>query len=142
MEKSAILKSKTYYTGIIGLTFSPMRLYVSLDVSVKKGERYWWKLLGLIPIIPLRAKEDLYKDSIYICKDTVFDSRYATLKKINNNLWRTRIATKEGVFDRPYIEIFREGEVTEHKYFNSDQEARTFLEDMKSKCKEYGNILS
>ena len=142
MEKSAILKSKTYYTGIIGLTFSPMRLYMSLDVSVKKGERYWWKLLGLIPIIPLRAKEDLYKDSICICKDTVFDSRYATLKKINSNLWRTKIATKEGVFYRPYIEIFREGEVTEHKYFNSDQEARTFLEDMKSKCKEYGNILS
>ena len=142
MEKSEILKSKTYYTRIIGLTFSPMRLYMSLDVSVKKGERYWWKILGLIPIIPLRAKEDLYKDSFCICKDTVFDSRYATFKKINSNLSYRRIATKEGVFDRPYIEIFREGEVTEHKYFNSDQEARTFLEDMKSKCKEYGNILS
>ena len=140
MENKINLKTKAYYTNIIGIEFSPTVLLYSLNVAVVKGSRYWWRFLGLIPLIPKIAKEDLYERFYF--GSTIFSSKYTTIKKINDRLWSHKFATKDGVYQKPYVVIFREGGDNEQKYFDNDKEARLFMEDIKSKCKEYGNILS
>ena len=80
------LKTKTYYTNIVGLRFYPLEREKELEMSVKKGDIYWWKWLGIIPIIPIKAKQDLFRikrqGSAYFFEDsfgfdTLLSPRYA-----------------------------------------------------------------
>ena len=131
-------KTKTYYKNIVSLEFIPTECIENLHSDVKAGERYWWKFLGFIPIIPLKAKEDLYIDR---CFGTIFSSKYKTLGEINDRLLYNRFVTKEGLFRKAYVRIARQDSVQE-KYFDSNNEAYEFMESLKKKCKECGNPLS
>ena len=72
------LVSDTYYKSIQSLTFIPTTKYKEYEVAVRKGEIYSWRLLGLIPFIPLKAKSDLV-----LCRGNghFFNLRYCTVKR-------------------------------------------------------------
>lgn len=142
------LKTKTYYTNIVGLRFYPLEREKELEMSVKKGDIYWWKWLGIIPIIPIKAKQDLFRikrqGSAYFFEDsfgfdTLLSPRYASLEKIKCNSWGSKLIKSDGIYKKPYIKILKEGGDYEIEYFENNEEAYEYIELMRKRCKEYGN---
>lgn len=137
--EKVILKTKAYYTSITSLEFHPMKMKEKLEVEIKKGERYWWKLLGLIRFIPSKAKEDLYSTKKF---DFEWPSKYANFKDIFKSAKYNELVTKEGLFYKPYVKINRRIENSETIFFENNEEAYEYMNNLKKKCKECGNLLT
>ena len=132
------LESDAFYRNIISITFVPKHKLEALKPIVKKGELVFWKLFGFIPLIPLRAKKDLYKSNEFIF------FKYDGLENVyKERFWDSR-TTLEGniVYQKPYIQIrCIEQRLNNLKYFDDNESAMKYLETLKTKCKEVGNIV-
>lgn len=136
-------KSPDYYQAIKSLTFHPKKLtYTFGEPDVRKGEIWWWKLLGLIPIIPVRAKTDLYKyrgryhDEIrrYTTKDWYFNWYYGSGYMLDG----------DKVYQKAIVEIDLDnycGKNYEAETFTDDNTAIAYFDHIEKMCKKFGNNL-
>lgn len=131
-----------FYKSIKSISFKPMRKIEEMKVAVPRGKWFFWKLFGLIPLIPKRAKEDLYKVGYgqALCRfqpiEKVHELKYASY-------WDSFLNKKEKtVYIKAKVEIscldYRNNET---KLFTANQEAKKYFDDVKNKCKECGNNL-
>ena len=136
------VEGTAFYKSIKSISFKPMRKIEEMKVAVPRGKWFFWKIFGLIPLIPKRAKEDLYKVG---WGDSLF--RFQPLKKayeLNYGYyWNSFLNEYEkAVYIKAKVKIscldYRNDET---KYFTTNQEAKKYFDDVKNKCKECGNDL-
>ena len=105
---------------------------------IRKANRWcFWNFMGFIPLIPYKPKENLYrlKDN-RVCGIKTLEGMLSELGSYYNFQKDGKIYRKARVIVR-YINR----DNNEYKYFSSDEEALNYIEDLKKKCKECGNIL-
>ena len=135
------VKGAAFYKSIKSISFEPIEKIEELKVAVPKGKWFFWKLFGLIPLIPKHAKEDLYK----VVGDGVI-CRFQPIKKAHNLEYayhHSFLNEKEKtVYDEAKVVIscldYRNDET---KYFTTNEEAKKYFDDVKNKCEECGNDL-
>lgn len=141
------VEGNAFYRSIESISFEPMRKIEEMKVALPKGKWFFWKLFGLIPLIPIRAKKDLYKVG---WGEALF--RFQPLKKAYElkyehdfiyGWWLFFLNESEkAVYTRAKVEIScLDDRNDETKYFTTNQEAKKYFDDIKNKCKEYGNDL-
>lgn len=140
-------KGREYYCSIKSVTFNPKRLGRTLVLEVKKGEIWWWKLFGKIPVIPFKAKENLYRFSNpvyyglsrYGTRQEIYDEEYAHLK--------SAVLDGNKIYFKPSVEIELElvnssfGRGYDVKFFETDKEAASYFTHIENMCAKYGNSL-
>lgn len=135
------IEYNTFYKSIRSISFEPMRKIEKMKVAVPKGKWFFWKIFGLIPLIPKRAKEDLYKVG---WGEALF--RFQPLKKaynLNYGYWDAFLNENEKtVYHKAKVVIscldYRNDET---KCFTTNKEAKKYFDDVKNKCKNCGNDL-
>lgn len=134
------VEGTAFYKSIKSISFIPMRKIEEMKVAIPRGKWFFWKLFGLIPLIPKRAKEDLYKVG---WGEALF--RFQPLKKAYelNGHWDTFLNDNEkAVYIKAKVIIScLDCKNDEIKYFATNQEAKKYFDDVKNKCKECGNDL-
>ena len=141
------VEGTAFYKSIKSISFKPMRKIEEMKVAVPRGKWFFWKLFGLIPLIPKRAKEDLYKVG---WGEALF--RFQPLKKAyelnykqdDDYIYRwCEFFLNEGekaVYSKAKV-VISYFEDNETFCFATNQEAKKYFDDVKNKCKECGNDL-
>ena len=132
------LSGEAFYRNIINVVFTPIRKTETLIPKVKKGKIYFWKLWGIIPLIPFRAKEDLYTPS-----DNIFNRFCGLREEYERKHWvKYTLLKGNDVYNKARINIYCiESRLNETKYFDDNESAMKYLESIKAKCKEVDNTL-
>lgn len=129
-----------FYANVKSLEFFPEKEVCVLYPHVKKGEYYYWKLFNFIPLIPFKAKRDLF----YYLKDgfrrvytsdvkEYFEHEFTSEKHklIGYTLYRR--AKVVGICHNDIFDTCR--------YFDSNESAMEYLKYTKQRCKFYDNEL-
>lgn len=128
-----------FYADLKNLDFIPEKKVCEIEPTVKKGKWFFWKLLGFIPLIPLKAHEDLYRYEGLVAKvyteDIIeyFSNTYNTSdKKLNGNV----------VYEKArVIGTCHEHCHNRYRCFDTNKEAMEYFEYTKKRCKDYDNHL-
>lgn len=138
------LTSNAKYKDIETINFTPVK-EVKMTKIVEKGQRKFWKWLGIIPIIPYKAKCDRFHIDERDC--WLLSCKSSTIDEIK---WRIENNNRHYFFDKDG-KLFEQAEVRikyynpqrsyEHKYFNANYQAMEYFNLVKSKCEEVGNEL-
>ena len=137
------VEGTAFYKSIKSISFKPMRKIEEMKVAVPRGKWFFWKLFGLIPLIPKRAKEDLYK----VDANEYVLFRFQPLKKayeLNYEYyWNSFLNENEkAAYIKAKVEIScLDSRNDETKYFTTNEEAKKYFDGVKNKCKECGNDL-
>lgn len=127
------LKSKAEYKDIKGVYFCPLKK-LKLELKYRKGNLRFWKWLGIIPLIPYKVREDLYKSMYWGGLKTLDEA-------VNDSLYNFRIRIGDKVYEQAKVTVYHIAQKTEYLYFNSNEEAIRYIDDLKIRCKEVGNEL-
>ena len=125
------LKSKAEYKDIKGVYFSPLKELKS-ELKYRKGNLRFWKWLGIIPLIPYKVREDLYKSRHW-------DGLKTLDRAVHDSWYNCRIGDK--VYEQAKVTVYHIAQNTEYLHFNSNEEAMRYVDDLKIRCKEVGNEL-
>lgn len=138
MNTEQILKSKAYYSKIVGIKFTPRtKFFPSRKPVYKKGD-----------IIP--GKKHLFrKNEISKCAETDLYESYISYYDYSETVLLTaaEYAKQIGVsYDSENEEFYRKPKIviefikdSESRSFDSDVEALNFLNSLKEKCRKCGN---
>ena len=135
------VEGTAFYKSIKSISFEPMTKIEEMKVAVPKGKWFFWKLFGLIPLIPKRAKEDLYKVGWgeALCRFQPIERAH----ELNYAYWDSFLNKKEKtVYHTAKVKIFcldYMNDIT--KCFKTNQEAKKYFDNVRNKCKECGNDL-
>lgn len=135
------LEGEVFYRNITSINFSPVKKIKTFKPKVLKGKLYFWRLLGFIPLIPLVAKQDLYKSDYR--EDMLH--RFCSLEdayRYEFQEYGTFFLKGNDAYLKAVISINSfEKKLNETKYFDDNESALQYLNDLKFRCKEVGNIL-
>lgn len=131
------LEGGSFYRDIKRIEFIPLKMLEEMKAAVPKGKIYFWKLFGLIPFIPLRAKCDLYKAHRLICRfgklNDAVEAKYGYINYfIKGNT----------VYSKAKVNIYCTSNSNVYKSFNTNDEAMKYFNEIKDKCKIYENYLT
>lgn len=123
-------KSKEYYRNITAIDVTPVRP-TNYDGYLlhRKGEQIVKKRLFKKPIITT-VQEDIYKIDGKECNATYMASYWNATYNPDNNMFHKR--------GKVVIHFKKEYET---EYFNTNDEIRNFVSDLREKCKKCGNEL-
>ena len=125
------IRSNAKYKDISSVQFTPVS-EVEIQKMYNKGDWRFWKWLGLIPLIPYKVREDLYKSESW--------DGLKSLKKGKASDWRWFI--KDGkIYRRASVYIERISGSNGYERFNSNEEATKFIQNLRDRCRETGNDL-
>lgn len=126
-----------FYMQIKEITFTPTILFRSFKPSVKKGKFWFWRLFGVIPLVPLKAKEDLFEFHIGDF------SRFKPWSFIQKFYHDAKIIGYD-VYDKPWILIrMKDGSDYRNERWNyeTDEETMNVFMAIKDKCAQCNNPL-
>ena len=119
------------YKSIESISFEPISKYNYADKVKTKGEIRWFKLFWLIPIYKYEVSENHYKH---------YGTTYTEHEFLKNN---KDLFIKDGeVYRKAAVDIrFCIRPWGDHHYFDTNEEAKAFMDEEIEKCKKYGNNL-
>ena len=79
-----------------------------------------------------KVREDLYKSRHW-------DGLKTLDKAVNDSWYNFRIGDK--VYEQARVTVYHIAQKTEYLYFNSNEEAIRYIDNLKIRCKEVGNEL-
>lgn len=127
------LRGVSNYKNIREINFTPVKK-VKVTKCYTKGQWRFWKWLGLIPLIPYKVKNDLFKK-----EDT---SGFHTLEEIKNDIWDYSFIKGEEIYIKAKVRIWYISETSSETItFERNEDALNYIDDLKIKCKESGNQL-
>ena len=132
------LEGGAFYRSIKSIEFTPVQEGKKMEVAVPKGKIYFWKLWGIIPLIPLHAKHNLYKASGRMC-------RFAKLKDAAESKygWHHYFLKNDTVYFKAEVDVYcSDYNNNVHKRFTSNEAAMQYFNEVKEKCKKYENYLN
>ena len=138
--KEFSLESSAWFRTIKAITFTPTK-EVNVTKRYSKGDKKYWKLFGLIPLFSYVVKDDLY--TTFEIGLNIRSNKLYTLKDIQRESWYPLDFNNDGKLYRlakVYISTIDRSN-SRNKYFESNEEAMKFINDLKIKCKEVGNEL-
>lgn len=128
-----------FYADLKKLDFIPEKKVCEIKPTVKKGERFFWKLFGIIPLIPFKAHEDLYRYEGLVCKDYT-----ESILEYFKNTYNPFVYRLEGnvVYGKAkVIGTCHSSDYNRTRYFDTNKEAMEYFEYTKKRCKDYDNHL-
>lgn len=131
-----------FYNSIRELHYYPKHLYKFFIPTVRRGEWYWWKLFGIIPLIPFKASEDLYKAECWHS----FLSRYCTHQEALDAAYKMfgNEIIEEGngkvLYFKPSV-VYKMDKCGKILYFDTDKDAADAFNYIKKMCKKCDNEL-
>ena len=120
------------YKDIEAIEFTPVK-EVKMTKVAEKGQRKFWKWLGIIHISE--------RDSWFLsCKSSTIDE---IKQRIENNFRHYFFSKDNKLFEQAEVGIkyYNPHRNYEYKYFNSNHQAMDYFNLVKSKCEEVGNEL-
>ena len=137
-KKSAFsLQTDALYRDITEIRFIPEE-EIEVTQSRKVGDKRYWKFLGILPLFRYRVKRNCYhlKDD----KSTFFHDMEDLVEFYGKEYYLMRDGK---VYRKSIVEICRTNKDNKgKKRFNSDADALSYIENLKEKCKNCGNLLS
>ena len=136
------VEGKVFYENIKSMEFTPLKEIGGIELAVPRGKLYYWKLFGLIPLIPLRAKHNLYKDEcpLRLCRFTTVKNALFNLYHFWEDDWVVRIGYK--IYYKARVDVYCNNAYNNmHAKFNTNEDAMKYFEDLKMKCEKCGNYL-
>ena len=125
-EKGQIEK----YKAIKSISFDPVRKCTYVDKVRTKGEVRWFKLFWLIPIYKYEVSENMYKRYGEIYSETSLLNSNKDMFIDNGEIYLKATVAIEGPSYRMY-----------YHHFDTNKEAKAFMDEEIEKCKKYGNNL-
>lgn len=122
--------SKGYYEKITKIAFDPLS-EVKLELYKRKGESKSLKLFGM-EFFKKTFDEDIY----------YYNGDKMTLKEITASLYN-HMTTFDGckLYHQARVILYFTNDSPIYSYFNTNDEAKEYIDDIKEKCKECGNLL-
>ena len=132
------LKSSEYYSHVTSLTFKP-EYELEPKKEVSKGDPIyktsWFKSVKVG-----EEEEDLY---------SLWDMEFGSSHYAHSPVPLRKLASRDAhrvvhgnkVYRQAVVKIGKKSGYTEDNWFNTNEEAIEFLEDVKSKCNQCGNKL-
>lgn len=138
MDYKAIkAEGNAWYKTIKSVEFKPLKEIEEMEVAVPKGKIFWWRLFGLIPLIPIRAKCDLYESNFLIVRFVGLKEAFETKYQYQEVFLKDNI-----VYSKARVYVYcTENRNNEYRYFETNEEAMKYFEDIKEKCSKCGNPL-
>lgn len=135
--KTIKVEGNAWYKTIKSVEFKPLKEIEEMEVVVPKGKIFWWRLFGLIPLIPIRAKCDLYEANFLIVRFVGLEEAFETKYQYQEVFLKDNI-----VYSKARVYIYStENRNDEYRYFETNEEAMKYFEHIKEKCQECGNHL-
>lgn len=134
-------ETNLFYTSVKSITFIPKEKYKAISPAIKQGEKYYWKLFGLIPLIPKTAKTDLY---LYVKRGRKVYTSNVIEYFINYFHTESQYLDIDNVVynKAKIIGCCHDSEYSLIRYFTTDEEAMEYLEYTKKRCRYYNNALT
>ena len=129
--RSFEIRANAEYKGIVSLSFTPVA-EVPMTRKYKKGDWRFWKWLGIIPLIPYKIRKDLYKSSRW--------HGLMSVEKAKGEGWNWFIDNGK-LFVMGEVRISYTNGDTKYKRFESNEKAIKYIDDIKKRCIEVGNVL-
>ena len=131
MEKYAksTYYSKSYYEKITQIVFEPLS-EVKLELHKRKGESKSLKLFGMEFF-----KKTFDEDTYY------YDGYKKTLNEIAENPYNHMTIIDGKLYNKSRVILYFSPNGCSYAYFNTNDEAKEYIDDIKEKCKECGNLL-
>lgn len=126
-----------FYSDLKVLEFTPEKEVLVIKPEVKKGNWRFWKLLGIIPLIPIKARKDLYGYYGPVSRLYTED-----INKYFRELYGDRLYKLEGntVYKRACVYGSCHDKVLSRcRYFDTNKQAMEYFEHTKKECRKYGN---
>ena len=121
-------KSAAYYKSITGIEFVPTS-FVDIQPKYRKGD-----LIRRVKIFGYVIKERYAECDLYETYDGLVDvKRYAEYRNIR--------VDQNGNLYRPAKVVVEFTKTNEYNHFDSDEEALTFINDLRNKCNSCDNKL-
>ena len=121
-------KSATYYKAITGIEFVPLEMIIR-EPKYKKGD-----LIKKVKIFGFVLSEKYAECDLYKIYDGLVDiKRYADYCNLR--------VDQNGNLYRPAKVVIGFPKTSEYQYFDSDEEAMTFVNDLRNKCNSCDNKL-
>jgi hypothetical protein len=125
------LKSAEWYKSIKAIEFTPLEDLELIKVH-NKNEKMFFKFLGIFPI-----KIGEYSENTYTTKSNRSESH--TLDYILRNYYNV-VYRNLKLYRKAFVKVYpKDG--SSYFYFDTNEEAEEFLEDLKEKCGKCQNKL-
>lgn len=136
--KAQQLKSSEYYTGVIDVRFTP-EVEIPIERITKKGDPIY-EYHGFFGNKKVQVGE--YQEDKFCLKDPEdYHSYYSqTLSSLESNRYH-RIARNGKLYRQSKVIVTQKNGASDTTWFNTNDEAVSYLEDVKSKCSQCGNKL-
>ena len=136
--KAQQLKSSEYYTGVIDVRFTP-EVEIPLEITVKKGDPIY-EYRGFFGRKRVQVGEE-QENKFRISDPDDYHSYYSqTLSSLESKRYH-RIARNGKLYRQSKVTVSQKNGASDTTWFNTNDEAVSYLEDVKSKCSQCGNKL-
>lgn len=136
------VEGKVFYESVKNMKFTPLKEIGGIELAVPKGKLYYWKLFGLITLIPLRARHNLYKNEspCRLCRFTTVKNAFLNLCHFWEDDYVVPIGYK--LYYKARVDVYcNNADSNVYAKFSTNEEAMKYFEDLKMKCEKYGNYL-
>lgn len=123
------------YRDITSISFTPIE-EVKMNVKFRKGDKRFWRLLHCFPIFSYKVNSDLYESDHWVGVRT-FEDAFKSLNNENGHHFK-----RNGkIYKKAIVKIKRPHSFDMWKYFDSNESAMKYVDDVKKRCCEVGNNL-
>lgn len=136
--KAQRLKSSEYYIGVIDVRFTP-EVEIPIERTTKKGDPIY-EYHGFFGNKKVQVGE--YQEDKFYLKDPEDYHSYCsgTLSSLESNRYH-RISRNGRLYRQSKVTVTQKNGASDTIWFNTNDEAVSYLEDVKSKCSQCGNKL-
>lgn len=136
--KAQQLKSSEYYTGVIDVRFTP-EVEIPIERTTKKGDPIY-EYHGLFGNKKVQVGE--YQEDKFYLKDPEDYHSYCsgTLSSLESKRYH-RIARNGKLYRQSKVTVTQNNGASDTTWFSTNDDAVSYLEDVKSKCSQCGNKL-
>lgn len=135
--KAQQLKSSEYYTGVIDVRFTP-EVEIPMERTTKKGDPIY-EYHGFFGNKKVQVGE--YQEDKFCLQDPEdYHSCIGTLSSLESKRYH-RIARNGKLYRQSKVTVAQKNGASDTTWFNTNDEAVCYLEDVKSKCSQCGNKL-
>ena len=127
--KAQQLKSSEYYTGVIDVRFTP-EVEIHIERTTKKGD----------PIYEYHGFFGNKKVQVGEYQEDYHSYCSGTLSSLESSRYH-RISRNGRLYRQSKVTVTQKNGASDTIWFNTNDEAVSYLEDVKSKCSQCGNKL-
>ena len=137
-SSNEINEGAAYYSDLKTLNFTPETKICEIKPKAKKGRWFWWKLFGLLPLVPLKAWGDLYMYSL-----ATVETYTKNIEEYFNYTYDKSVYILKGttVYEKAKVKGITHKDGYIERHFDNNDAAMKYFVFTKKKCEYYNNKL-